>query len=64
MLDHLPNIIEMHPTCLYKILFNNNFLLCRMYPVVIGNGRCLTKEMDICGFTVPKGVSSHKYLLF
>lgn len=27
-----------------------------MYPVVIGNGRCLTKDTEICGYRVPKGV--------
>lgn len=28
-----------------------------MYPVVIGNGRCLTKDTVIAGFQVPRGVS-------
>ncbi|KAI4495621.1 hypothetical protein M0802_008456 [Mischocyttarus mexicanus] len=28
----------------------------RMYPVVIGNGRCMTKDTVISGYLVPKGV--------
>lgn len=28
-----------------------------MYPVVIGNGRQLTKDTVICGYNIPKGVS-------
>ncbi|KAF7378859.1 hypothetical protein HZH66_015093 [Vespula vulgaris] len=28
----------------------------RMYPVVIGNGRCMTKDTVISGYHVPKGV--------
>ncbi|XP_033343108.2 putative cytochrome P450 301a1, mitochondrial isoform X2 [Megalopta genalis] len=28
----------------------------RMYPVVIGNGRCMTKDTVISGYQVPKGV--------
>ncbi|XP_053995884.1 probable cytochrome P450 49a1 isoform X2 [Hylaeus anthracinus] len=28
----------------------------RMYPVVIGNGRCMTKDTVISGYRVPKGV--------
>ncbi|XP_076619364.1 putative cytochrome P450 301a1, mitochondrial [Colletes latitarsis] len=28
----------------------------RMYPVVIGNGRCMTKDTIISGYQVPKGV--------
>ncbi|XP_025204934.1 probable cytochrome P450 49a1 isoform X1 [Melanaphis sacchari] len=28
----------------------------RMYPVVIGNGRCMTKETIISGYKIPKGV--------
>jgi len=28
-----------------------------MYPVVIGNGRCMTKETIISGYKIPKGVS-------
>ncbi|XP_014227712.1 probable cytochrome P450 49a1 [Trichogramma pretiosum] len=28
----------------------------RMYPVVIGNGRCTQKDTVICGYQVPKGV--------
>ncbi|XP_076179671.1 putative cytochrome P450 301a1, mitochondrial [Ptiloglossa arizonensis] len=28
----------------------------RMYPVVIGNGRCMTKDTIISGYRVPKGV--------
>ncbi|XP_043485686.1 probable cytochrome P450 49a1 [Polistes fuscatus] len=28
----------------------------RMYPVVIGNGRCMTKDTIISGYNVPKGV--------
>ncbi|KAK2581868.1 hypothetical protein KPH14_002331 [Odynerus spinipes] len=28
----------------------------RMYPVVIGNGRCMTKDTVISGYNVPKGV--------
>nr|QCY41330.1 cytochrome P450 301B1 [Phenacoccus solenopsis] len=28
----------------------------RLHPVVLGNGRTLTKETEICGFKVPKGV--------
>ncbi|CAH1392591.1 unnamed protein product [Nezara viridula] len=27
----------------------------RMYPVVIGNGRCLKKDTVVCGYTIPKG---------
>ncbi|XP_014260193.1 probable cytochrome P450 49a1 [Cimex lectularius] len=27
----------------------------RMYPVVIGNGRCLTKDTEILGYNIPKG---------
>nr|XP_024218841.1 probable cytochrome P450 301a1, mitochondrial [Halyomorpha halys] len=27
----------------------------RMYPVVIGNGRCLKKDTVICGYLIPKG---------
>ncbi|KAF6217028.1 hypothetical protein GE061_001381 [Apolygus lucorum] len=27
----------------------------RLYPVVLGNGRCLTKDTDICGYSIPKG---------
>ncbi|KAK6626345.1 hypothetical protein RUM43_006656 [Polyplax serrata] len=30
--------------------------LLRMYPVVIGNGRTMTKDTIICGYHVPKGV--------
>uniref|UniRef100_A0A1B6CMB7 Cytochrome P450 n=1 Tax=Clastoptera arizonana TaxID=38151 RepID=A0A1B6CMB7_9HEMI len=28
----------------------------RMYPVVIGNGRCMTKDTVISGYLIPKGV--------
>ncbi|XP_046834494.1 probable cytochrome P450 301a1, mitochondrial [Vespa crabro] len=28
----------------------------RMYPVVIGNGRCMTKDTVISGYRIPKGV--------
>ncbi|XP_015596996.1 probable cytochrome P450 49a1 isoform X2 [Cephus cinctus] len=28
----------------------------RMYPVVIGNGRCMTKDTIISGYQIPKGV--------
>lgn len=27
----------------------------RLYPVVIGNGRCMTKDTVICGYIIPKG---------
>lgn len=27
-----------------------------MYPVVIGNGRCMTKDSVIAGYQIPKGV--------
>jgi cytochrome P450 family 49 subfamily A len=27
-----------------------------MYPVVIGNGRCMTKETVISGYKIPEGV--------
>lgn len=33
------------------------FKLIRMYPTVIGNGRCLTKDTVIHGYQIPKGVS-------
>lgn len=33
-------------------------ILRRMYSTVIGNGRTLQKDMDICGYRIPKGVSS------
>lgn len=29
----------------------------RMYSTVIGNGRTLQKDMVICGYRIPKGVS-------
>lgn len=29
-----------------------------MYSTVIGNGRTLQRDMVICGYTIPKGVSS------
>jgi cytochrome P450 len=32
-------------------------LICRMYPVVIGNGRCLQSDAVVYGYHVPKGVS-------
>lgn len=32
-------------------------LFFRMYPVVIGNGRCMTKDTVIKGYHIPKGVS-------
>jgi len=38
--------------------------ICRMYPVVIGNGRCMTKETVISGYKIPKGVSIHNILLY
>ncbi|KAK9497405.1 hypothetical protein O3M35_004117 [Rhynocoris fuscipes] len=28
----------------------------RMYPAVFGNGRCLSKDTNICGYNIPKGV--------
>ncbi|XP_073994660.1 probable cytochrome P450 49a1 [Rhodnius prolixus] len=28
----------------------------RMYPVVFGNGRCLSMDTNICGYNIPKGV--------
>lgn len=31
-----------------------------MYPVVIGNGRCMTKETVIGGYKIPKGVRFYK----
>lgn len=39
------------------------FELFRMYPVVIGNGRCTTSDCVIHGYQVPKGVSN-QYNLF
>lgn len=30
-----------------------------MYSTVIGNGRTLQKDMVICGYRIPKGVSKH-----
>lgn len=33
-----------------------------MYPVVIGNGRCMTKDTIICGYKIPKGVSTYHVL--
>ncbi|KAL1459551.1 hypothetical protein WDU94_011520, partial [Cyamophila willieti] len=30
----------------------------RMYPVVLGNGRCMTKDTVLKGYNIPKGVSS------
>lgn len=35
---------------------NEKYLGFRMYPVVIGNGRQLTKDTVICGYNIPKGV--------
>lgn len=34
-----------------------------MYPVVIGNGRCMMKDTIIAGYQIPKGVSFNKYSL-
>lgn len=31
-----------------------------MYPVVIGNGRCMTKETIISGYKIPIGVSPNR----
>lgn len=31
-----------------------------MYPVVIGNGRCMTNDTVIKGYHIPKGVSVQK----
>lgn len=31
-----------------------------MYPVVIGNGRCLQSDAVVAGYHVPKGVSDYK----
>jgi hypothetical protein len=36
--------------------FVSNF---RMYPVVIGNGRLLTRDTVIAGYRIPKGVRLH-----
>ena len=33
-----------------------------MYPVVIGNGRCMTKDTVIKGYRVPKGVRKNSYI--
>lgn len=39
------------------IVFNERIIIfTRMYPVVIGNGRCMTKDTIIKGYRVPKGV--------
>lgn len=40
-----PNTV--HVGCLY-----------RMYSTVIGNGRTLQTDMTICGYRIPKGVST------
>lgn len=34
-----------------------------MYPVVIGNGRCMTKDTVISGYHVPKGVSQSFFMI-
>lgn len=41
-----------------------NYFCFRMYPVVIGNGRCMTKDSVISGYQIPKGVSICTHLLF
>jgi len=33
------------------------YVFYRMYSTVIGNGRTLQKDMVICGYKIPKGVS-------
>lgn len=43
----------------YCLLFFFIFF-CRMYPVVIGNGRQLTKDTVICGYNIPKGVRTNR----
>lgn len=53
---------------LFKIKFpfissyiNIIVVFIRMYPVVIGNGRCMTKDTIIKGYRVPKGVRKNIY---
>lgn len=33
-----------------------------MYSTVIGNGRTLQEDDVICGYHIPKGVSTQKYI--
>lgn len=33
-------------------------IIYRVYSTVIGNGRTLQQDMIICGYKIPKGVSS------
>lgn len=35
-----------------------------MYPVVIGNGRCMTKDTVIGGYQIPEGVSDNQSIPF
>jgi len=49
-------------------MYTYTFVCCRMYSTVIGNGRTLQKDMVICGYRIPKGVSltyvSHLYIVY
>lgn len=48
--------MESLKTFFWEIQSKHFFFLLRMYPVVIGNGRCMTKDSVIGGYKIPKGV--------
>lgn len=40
-------------------MYNSLLMLCRIFPLTIGNARTLEKDTVLGGYLIPKGVSNY-----